>query len=302
MNQGHEGTTAERRAFARRAWKITEPAHAVTYFAPESREANRALGLRGLWMGYFAARAAPLGAVSAGVVEAAFHNFHPSVVRRTLPDAWTFATPEAVLRARREAAAAALRRVAPSAADAAGELVPLLQRVITAADGAGRPLFAANRPLALAGSDAAGVGDPVAALWQATTALREHRGDGHVAVLTSEGIDGCEAHVVFAAAGGAPERTLRDTRGWTEDDWQAATGRLVARGLIDPADGRLTPEGHALRTHVEARTDDLAGRPYYEALGQEERERITELLAPVAREVTDSGTIPFPNSMGLPRE
>ncbi|MEU8539446.1 hypothetical protein AB0C52_05500 [Streptomyces sp. NPDC048717] len=299
MNQEHEGTMAERRAFARRAWKIIEPAHAVTYFAPESREANRAVGLRGPWMAYFAARAAPLGAVSAGVVEAAFHNFHPSVVRRTLPDAWTLATPEAVLRARREAATAALRRVAPSAADAAGELVPLLRRVIAVADGAGRPLFAANRPLALAGSDA---DDPVAALWQATTALREHRGDGHVAVLTSEGIDGCEAHVVFAAAGGAPARTLRDTRGWSEDDWRAATERLVARGLLGPDDGRLTPEGHALRTHVEARTDDLAARPYYEALGQEERERITGLLAPVAREVTDSGTIPFPNSLGLPRE
>jgi hypothetical protein len=32
----------------------------------------------------------------------------------------------------------------------------------------------------------------VSALWQAATSLREHRGDGHVAVLTAEGLNGFE--------------------------------------------------------------------------------------------------------------
>ncbi|MFE6281067.1 hypothetical protein [Streptomyces sp. NPDC057877] len=278
-------------AFARTVWQVLEPLHAVTYFAPESHEANREVGLRGFWMGYFASRAAPLGAVTAGVVEAAFFNFHPAKVRRAIPDAWGFASPEAVVRARSEAATAALRRVAPSAADAAARLVPLLERTVAAADGAGRPLFAANRGLPTPQ-------DPVGALWQASTALREHRGDGHVAVLTAEGLDGCEVHVLFAACAGVPAAVLRDNRGWSEEDWQSAADRLRARGLL-VSDGHPTAEGRGLRTHVEARTDALAVRPY-DALTQAEATRLLDLLGPLTDQVLASGIIPFPNPIGLP--
>ncbi|MFF0748093.1 hypothetical protein [Streptomyces sp. NPDC004267] len=293
MDKAYEADTSPDAAFARTVWQAMEPLHAVTYFSPESREANRAAGLRGFWMGYFAARAAPLGAVAAGVVEAAFYNFHPSMVRRAIPDAWGFATPEAVIGARTAAAAAALRRLAPSTAAAAPGLLPLLARVIGAADGAGRPLFAANR-------DLTAPEDPVAALWQATTTLREHRGDAHVALLTAEGLDGCEVHVLFAASeGGAPTATLRENRGWTEADWRAAAERLAARGLL-ATDGSLTAQGRALRTHVEARTDALAVRPYRDALSAAEASGLVTALRPLSDEVRDSGTIPFPNPMGLP--
>ncbi|MFM9373679.1 SCO6745 family protein [Streptomyces sp. Da 82-17] len=278
-------------AFARTVWHLLEPLHAVTYFAPEAREANRAAGLRGFWMGYFASRAAPLGAVTAGPVEAAFFNFHPAVVRRALPDAWGFARPEAVLRARAEAAAAALRRTAPSAARGADAVAPLLRRVVSAADAAGRPLFAANR-------DLPAPDDPVAALWQAATSLREQRGDGHVAVLTAEGLDGCEAHVLFAASEGVPVATLRDNRGWSEGDWRAAADRLTARGLLDGT-GTPTAEGRALRTHAEHRTDALAVRPYRELTAPETAQLLAE-LGELADAVLASDTIPFPNPMGLP--
>src|ERR671927_282790 len=63
-------------AMARAMWQVYEPIHALTYFAPETRAATDALGLRGGWMGYFAARAAPLGVVPAEVVVATFYNFH----------------------------------------------------------------------------------------------------------------------------------------------------------------------------------------------------------------------------------
>ncbi|CAL9348793.1 hypothetical protein SUDANB15_00417 [Streptomyces sp. enrichment culture] len=278
--------------FARTVWRALEPLHAVTYFATESHEANRAVGLRGFWMGYFAARAAPLGAVAAGAVEAAFYNFHPAMVRRAIPDAWGFAAPEAVLRARVEAAAAALRRVVPSVPDAAAKAVPLLERVVAVADGAGRPLFAANR-------DLPGPGDPVSALWQGATTLREHRGDGHVAVLTAEGLDGCEAHVLFAACEEVPAVVLRDNRGWSEEDWQAAVHRLTARGLLEGG-GHPTAEGRGLRAHIEVRTDALAVRPY-RALGATEATQLIGLLRPSAERVLTSGVIPFPNPMGLPR-
>ena len=95
---------------ARRFFDRFEPVHAVTYFAPEARAALDGLGYRGFWMGYFAARSAPLGMVPRDVVTAIFYNFAPERVAKALPAAWEVAGPEAALRARQESAVAALRR------------------------------------------------------------------------------------------------------------------------------------------------------------------------------------------------
>src|SRR3954470_5670565 len=96
---------------ARAIWQYGEPVHAVTYFAPETREATDALGLKGGWMSYFGCRAAPLGAASAAAVAAVFFNFHPKMADRPIPDAWNYASPAALLDARAAAVDAALRRV-----------------------------------------------------------------------------------------------------------------------------------------------------------------------------------------------
>src|SRR6201990_176125 len=95
---------------ARRFYDRFEPVHAVTYFAPEARAALDALGYRGFWMGYFAARSAPLGIVSPEVVTATFYNFAPERVAKALPSAWQIAGPDAALRARQDSAVEALRR------------------------------------------------------------------------------------------------------------------------------------------------------------------------------------------------
>lgn len=276
--------------YARRVWHLLETLHAVTYFADECREANRTAGLRGFWMGYFGARAAPLGPVHAAVVTATFANFHPQMVARSLPDAWSYASPEHVLATRSEAAAAALRRIVPDVEVAAARSVPLLSRVVEAGVVAGRPLFAANR--AVPPPD-----DPVAALWQAATALREHRGDGHVACLLTADLGGCDSHVMFAMGEGVPPALFRDSRGWTDDDWTDATARLEARGLV--AEGRLTAEGDHLRAGIEARTDVLADAPYG-VLTHAQRDELLAVLGRPARTVARSGVIPFPNPMGLP--
>jgi hypothetical protein len=76
---------------ARAMWKLFEPLHAVTYFADECLEQYRAVGLKGFWMGYFAGRAAPMGAVTPGLVDATFFSFNPDRVNRALPDAWSLA-------------------------------------------------------------------------------------------------------------------------------------------------------------------------------------------------------------------
>ncbi|MGV9668476.1 SCO6745 family protein [Nocardia niigatensis] len=273
-------------ALARDVWRVIEPLHAVTYFAADCIAANKAVGLRGFWMGYFAARSAPLGAAGPSVVEATFYNFHPAMVRRAIPDAWSYATPDAVLATRTLAAAAVLRGIVPDIATVAARAVPHLRRAIEAAPAAGRPLFAANR-------DLPAPGDPVHALWQAVTALREHRGDGHVACLVAEGIDGCEAHVLFSASTGMPAQVMRDNRGWSETDWQAAQERLTDRGLLN-GDG-LTEAGRALREHIEARTDTLAMTAYRGIPGILET---LSVLTPAARAVARSGEVPYPNPMG----
>src|ERR671910_3084830 len=97
-------------ALARDVWRRLEPIHAVTYFAPEAIGALADAGYQGFWMGYFAGRAAPLGAVGPAVVEALFYNFLSSHVARALPEAWTIADPAVAIDARSTGARAALQR------------------------------------------------------------------------------------------------------------------------------------------------------------------------------------------------
>ena len=209
---------------ARRLWAVLETLHDVVYFADGVRAAGIALGLRGFWMTYFAFRAAPLGPVPAPPVVAAFAGFHPAMVAKALPDAWSHTTPAACIEARTAVSTAALRGVGvdPQACErAAGLLGP----VATAADPTGRPLFAANAALALPG-------DAVGRLWQLATTLREHRGDGHIAALVSEGISGLEAHLLQVADGRFPDALIRQVRGWPAEDWATAAQALHGRGLL----------------------------------------------------------------------
>jgi len=275
---------------ARELWHRLEAIHAVLYFDDRPREVLSETGLRGFWMGYFAARAAPMGAVSAPVVTATFFNFHPSMVQRAIPDAWSFATCDAILDARRTSTADTIARIVPDAAARATDVVPALESIVASSPEAGRPLFAANRAV-----DAGD--DPVARLWQAATALREHRGDGHVAALTALGVDGCEAHVLAAGWKGLPPEMIQAARGWSEDDWAGAVDRLQLRGWIGHA-GTLTDKGRDARVQIEQHTDVLAWSAY--AALDDEGDAVLDALHPLSEAVLESGVISFPNPMGLP--
>ncbi|MCU1357904.1 MAG: hypothetical protein JWM89_3322 [Acidimicrobiales bacterium] len=280
---------------ARELWLRIETLHAVTYFDPSVTAASEALGLRGFWRGYFGFRAAPLGPVAGGVVAATFFNFEPSFVARRVPEIWALASPADLLAARSRSAADVLRRLAPGIEAVADAVLPALTGAAARGIVAGRPLFAANR-------DVAAAGDPVAALWQACTDLREHRGDGHVAALTAAGIDGCEAHVLIALESGRPPEDLQRTRGWSPEQWADATDRLAARGLV-ATDGTLSPAGRTLRTDVEATTDRLAAEPFATAADTAADGELATLVAtldPAARAVSAAGVIRYPNPIGLP--
>ena len=297
---------------ARRLWATLEILHDVIYFAEEVRPAGIALGLRGYWMTYFAFRAAPLGPVPAGPVVAAFAGFHPAMVAKALPDAWSRTTPQACLAARATVSAAALRD-AGADTGACDRAAAILGPVAAAADPTGRPLFAANAAVALPG-------DALGRLWQLATTLREHRGDGHVAAMVNAGVTGLEAHLLQAAAGRFPQPVIRQVRGWSEDEWAAAADALRARGLLStdgtgspdaalyPAEGALssadgalslTPAGRAVLATIEAHTDERAWTGGLAALGEQGVEEVLALLRPSARAVAASGILPEINPTGL---
>src|SRR5687767_2379800 len=119
---------------ARKTWRTVEPLHGMIYFAQEAAEAYVAAGLEPGQMGYFASRAAPMGPVPAEVVIATFFNFHPDLVRHSIPRAWSLASPEALVAARYEGADAALRRGLGDEAVESAEMAEVAEWVRIAAE------------------------------------------------------------------------------------------------------------------------------------------------------------------------
>ncbi|MEN3585312.1 hypothetical protein AAH978_14300 [Streptomyces sp. ZYX-F-203] len=280
-------------AHARRMWHLLEPLHAVVYYAPQVSEEFGTLGYDTgeRWPSYFALRAAPLGAAGPRRVASAFYSFSPRVVAEHIPAAWDVAAPDEVVAARTRGVDLAYRALlgerveGPELAEAAA----LARRAAESAPGEGRPLAAANSALPWPE-------EPHLALWQATTILREHRGDGHLAALLVAGLDPVEALVSFAAIGAAPGAVFA-SRGWSPAEWTAARERLVGRGLLD-ADGAATDAGRALRAEIERGTDALAAAPWRE-LGTEGTARLADLLGPLWLEVLGSGLLPRENTLGI---
>lgn len=279
---------------SRRMWRVTEPYHALGYFAPETRAAYDAAGLKGYWMGYFASRAAAMGPVPPEMVVATFYNFHPRMVKRAIPDAWSFASPAVILQARRDGVDAALRRLLGELVDSdvVKEAAGLARRATAGCSAPGRPLYAAHAGLPWPD-------DPHLELWHAITLLREFRGDGHVTALSVAGLDGCEAHVALSATGALPRTSIEPFRGWSDRDWADASRRLQARGWLDAKD-RLTKEGGTAHALLEQRTDELAHAPWL-LLSDEECDRLQELMLVILRPILEGDAIPYPNPIGVPR-
>jgi hypothetical protein len=266
---------AEPMSAARAMWTMFEPVHDVTYFAPEALSGFTEAGLRGYWRGYFAGRAAPLGGTRAAVVTASFFNFAPSFVARAVPGVWDLVTPQEAIAVREAGATAALRRLLGGREAEAAKAADLLWRAAEDLDFAGRALSAANAELPVSG-------EPLTRLWQATTLLREHRGDGHFAALAAADIDGCEAVVLRCAKDTDISRDLmQPVRGWTDEQWDAAAARLAERGLTGE-DGAMTAAGRAVHDAVEAATDRAAARPWYR-MGPAALAEVADVLLPLAQ-------------------
>ena len=128
-------------------------------------------------------------------------------------------------------------------------------------------------------------------MWHGLSLLREHRGDGHVAALLTAGLSGIEALVTHTATGrGFVPGFARSSRGWSQPEWDAATGNLAGRGLLE-ADGVLAPAGRELRAHIEAETDQLATAPWRQ-LGDQRTEEVIRIGKAMTRAVIAAGAFP----------
>jgi hypothetical protein len=200
------------------------------------------------------------------------------MVHRAFPDVWTVTTPPAALAARESGAVAALGRLVPAEVetDAAAEA---LWRIVDAADFDGRPLAEAHARVPRSA-------DPLAALWQACTVLRELRGDAHLAVLAEYDLPWPQPHLLLAGTGRLDPQQ-REYRGFTEEEWRQAGDELVARGLSGAA-------GPALVEDIERRTDERVADTFVAV----DLDELTRMLRPIA--ACTVAALPFPNAVGLP--
>lgn len=133
--------------------------------------------------------------------------------------------------------------------------------------------------------------------WAATT-LRECRGDAHIGVLRSNGLDGAAANRLMLAAGLVPpDQQL--LRGWSDDHWSRATRTLRQRGALEGRD-RITRRGRQLIEANERSTDDLADQPLL-GLGHHGLDRLDACLERLVPPILATGLLSFPNPMALPQ-
>lgn len=265
---------------------VVEAVHAIVYFAPEVQQRYEDFGMEPRGEGYVAGRAAPLGAVGPATAAATFFNFNPALFHHALPGAWDKADPVTVLDARSAGLQELFTRVeAPT--DGLDEIVELVTAATSRMTWHGRPLAAANASVALPDG-------PYSRAWQALAVLREHRGDGHVALLTAAGLDPVETLVMMVGWEGSSlsRRFLQKSRLWSDEDWDGAIERLVARGLTTD-DSELTAEGADLREQIEVNTDRLAAEPY-QRMGDGGLQRLFDLVRPLAVALDEGEAYPRP--------
>ena len=156
-----------------------------------------------------------------------------------MPGVWEAASPESLQAARFRVVQRALERVgAGLSPDEIAEARSLIDPVVAGLGHGGKPLAAANASVALPD-------DPLVALWQQLTVVREWRGDAHIAVLVTNELGPCECLVLQVSTGRFPLRIAQVTRRWTDEEWGAATDWLVSRGWLAPTALRRLQESRS---------------------------------------------------------
>lgn len=245
-----------------------EPVTGQVYFSPECHAAYERLGFapsRGEFNGvmapdgpaYFTSRGSLMGQVQGNVVAAAFAVFNPAVVVPAVAHGWSITDAPTIFDARDEGGIAQLVRLLGDRPDGIDRARQLLERAVAVLRPEGRPLYAGLASQEI--PDGA-----VGRVWRLGDMLREFRGDSHTAAWISAGFTACEIGVVSELYWGLPARSYSRTRGWTDDDYEVAIGRLERDGLV--RGDALTERGLELRESVENATDAQMA-PVVAALG-----------------------------------
>lgn len=242
------------------------------FWDPGVEKRYEAMGVPGR-LGYIGGRAAPLACAGDDAIIAAFSTIHPSIVRGGLGVVRAKTTFEAMWRARDEAVVEGLRAYLDDEhARRIESLGPALWRAVEACPVAGRTFFAAH--LAMPRPD-----DALLSAWHAANAVREWRGDNHMALLVAYGLDAPEASILHSAWMQYEHDWVPRSRGWGDAEIAGAFERLERRGLADGV--RVSARGLELREEIELRTDEISARPW-ETLGLAETRRICAVLEPIA--------------------
>jgi len=269
---------------------VLEPIAGQVYFSPECHSNYQALGFggsRGIQDGlalanriaYFTSRGSIMGQVSGHVVAATFAVFNPDIVIPAVEDGWKLTDATSICDARDRGAIAQLERILGPSPKGIARAQELLQRAVEPLRLEGRPLFAGLRSLTMPTT-------ALGATWRLTDMLREYRGDSHIAAWISEGLDAVEICLLTDSFSGRALRTYSATRGWTDEQFDPATERLMARGLLDTKGETFTEAGRELRSRIELNTDKqmLAALRVIE----EDFAELTEILAPLAQAIKDA--------------
>jgi hypothetical protein len=266
---------------ARRIWDVLEPIAANVYFAPEVHGALAGLGFGGGNVGpngihypdgpaYFLSRGGCLGPeVSGHVIAAAFGVFKREMVVAVVEAATGVAPQQAVLQAREQGAVASLERLLGPEPEGLAWVTDVLVRMAEAGPLEGRHLASGLTALGYPDS-------PMGRFWRAADIVREHRGDSHLAAWIGADLDACEIGLLTDPWRGQPLKSWVRSRGWTEDELEAACERLRSRRLLDGDE--LTGTGHELRERIEIDTDRQERR-IVAALGDDAAELFSRLDA-----------------------
>ncbi|MDD7918930.1 SCO6745 family protein [Actinomycetospora callitridis] len=271
---------------ARRLRDALEPLAMVTVWSEPAADRAAAAGLDFL-AGYVGGRASVLGDVPGTLVASTFAVFEPDLAGGLWDQARASCSVAQLQQGRERAGTEALRAALAGVGESGVDevevdgVVDTLRAGLAAADLTGRPLFAGMR--ALPWPDRAH-----GRLWHATSLLREHRGDSHVAACVAAGLDGIEANVLTELWVGFDLLEYTSTRGWSPDSMDAAIGRLRRRGLLEG--DALSDEGRRVRAGIEDATD-LAQQPIVDLIG-DALDRTVGALATWSEAVVARGWFP----------
>ena len=265
---------------ARHLRNLVEPIAAGVYFAPEAQQRYEERGLN-YFEGYFCSRGACLGKAPWSVICAAFGAFKPAVVEQAVTGGWSKTDAEPMLAARLAGATDQLTRLLGEPGPEVKEATEILFSLTDGVDRSGRMLFSGLSVLPVPDT-------PMGRLWHAADLVREHRGDGHIAAWISR-TDSCEITVLTELTWGLHPGAYVFTRGWNEEEVDAARERLRARGLLD-GDNQLTEAGQRFRAEIEHDTD-LAEREVIERL-DDRADELFSLIQPIAKTIVEGGGYP----------